>query len=598
MPILTMPLALIALASVPALLAIYWLRRQHRRRVVSSLVLWRDLTQPRQGGMQIQRVPTPWLFLLELLVLALLCLAAANPRVLAGPEPRPLAIVLDDSLSMLAEDGAGGGAVRDRAADALGEALEAEASFNARLILAGPRPQLLGEAVRSAGEARSLLEQWQPHAPAADIDRAVALAREMLGREVRILVITDRAPPEGGVDEQTAVKWWAFGRPRPNVAFVGGVRSGRGGGGDGDRVMVEIANFGDEPAAVALRLVGDSAPRRVELEASGRRRMWFDWPGVDEPFYATLGADALAIDNELVLVPQPRRVARVVLDVSDAAARRMFERAMAAMPHARVVSAPPAELRITTGPAPSRDADGDMHTWLLRLVIEDDTRSYLGPFVIDRAHPLAEGLALAGVYWAAGTEVDVPGRPIIAAGNVPLLTERSLPGRPRQLLLRFRPEHSNLQHTASFPVLLWNLIDWRTDEMPGPQQTNLRMGMTASLTLPAGASDEIELEAPDGSTRRLAAESDAIHLQPDRPGIHRVRVGDERYALAFNPFAPGQSDLRGGMTGRWGDWYDIDEPAHAQRRGYRELLALLVLLAVGLFTLHGWLVARGSGGGA
>jgi hypothetical protein len=49
-PLLTYPLALIALAAVPALAAIYILRNRFRRRQVSSLLLWRFQVQAKSGG--------------------------------------------------------------------------------------------------------------------------------------------------------------------------------------------------------------------------------------------------------------------------------------------------------------------------------------------------------------------------------------------------------------------------------------------------------------------------------------------------------------------------------------------------------------------
>ncbi|HEV2319102.1 MAG TPA: BatA domain-containing protein, partial [Verrucomicrobiae bacterium] len=79
-PLLTYPLALIALATIPALAAIYILRNRFRRRQVSSLVLWRFHVQSKSGGAKIHRLQLPLLFFLELLALLLLVAAATGPR--------------------------------------------------------------------------------------------------------------------------------------------------------------------------------------------------------------------------------------------------------------------------------------------------------------------------------------------------------------------------------------------------------------------------------------------------------------------------------------------------------------------------------------
>src|SRR5262245_62029316 len=99
---LALPLALFGLLAVPALIAIYWLRNRSRTRIVSSLMLWMEQRQLKEGGLLIQRLQTPLLFFLELLSILLLVLAAAEPLVRAGHGTSPLVIVLDDSFSMLA----------------------------------------------------------------------------------------------------------------------------------------------------------------------------------------------------------------------------------------------------------------------------------------------------------------------------------------------------------------------------------------------------------------------------------------------------------------------------------------------------------------
>ena len=63
-PFLTYPLAMLALAAVPALAAIYLLRNRFRRRPVSSLVLWRFQVQSKAGGARVNRLQLPLLFFL------------------------------------------------------------------------------------------------------------------------------------------------------------------------------------------------------------------------------------------------------------------------------------------------------------------------------------------------------------------------------------------------------------------------------------------------------------------------------------------------------------------------------------------------------
>src|SRR3954471_1255715 len=160
-PLLVNPLtaAIAAGVAATALTAIYLLRNRFRRRPVSSLMLWRDAREARAGGTKVRRLHTPLLFFVELVALALLCLAAAEPHVRMRHGARPLVVVLDDSFSMTA--GGEDDSPRRRALDALAKELRANPPYPVRFVLAGDRPQLLGEPVRTRDEALAVAEGWR-----------------------------------------------------------------------------------------------------------------------------------------------------------------------------------------------------------------------------------------------------------------------------------------------------------------------------------------------------------------------------------------------------------------------------------------------------
>jgi len=82
MPLLTYPLALLGLVTVPGLVAIYLLHRRFERREVTALFLWSSLARAEQGGRRLERFRMPLLFLIELLTLVALALAQV-PQLLA-----------------------------------------------------------------------------------------------------------------------------------------------------------------------------------------------------------------------------------------------------------------------------------------------------------------------------------------------------------------------------------------------------------------------------------------------------------------------------------------------------------------------------------
>ena len=192
-PLLTYPLALMALGSLPALAAIYILRNRFRRRQVSSLVLWRFHAQSRTGGSKVHHLQLPFLFFLELLTLLLLVVAASGPHWTLPQSARPLIVVLDDSFSMRAIHG--GVSARARAQSFL-ERLFRQPPPSTRLILANVSPRALGGIARTRREVEALLVQWRCWSPDAAIDAAISLAAELGKQQANILVLTDHPPAE------------------------------------------------------------------------------------------------------------------------------------------------------------------------------------------------------------------------------------------------------------------------------------------------------------------------------------------------------------------------------------------------------------------
>src|SRR5947208_552020 len=293
LPIFTSPLALYGLLALPALAVIYLLRNRYRRQVVSSLLLWLDPHQPREGGPRLDRLQTLLLFLLELLLLSLLALAAAGPFLPAPQAQRPLVVVLDDSYSMLAGEP---DSPRASALAALDQELRRSGRPSIRFVLAGDRPVLLGPPVRSTREALRQLDRWRCLSPGAALDEALTLAAEVGGEAAALLVLTDH-PPAKPLDSGR-VLWRAFGRPRPNVAIVSAARSSRDGA---ERCVIAVENLDDAEKSTTL-IVESGEPATVIVRRELRLK-----PGVPEAvvfplkegtgaLHAQIDGDALVID--------------------------------------------------------------------------------------------------------------------------------------------------------------------------------------------------------------------------------------------------------------------------------------------------------------
>jgi aerotolerance regulator-like protein len=593
MPVFTFSIAFIALLAAPALVAIYWLRNQSRERRVSSLLLWLDEKQMWEGGRMIHRLQTPLLFFLELLAILLLVTAAAGPMMRAGESGRPLAVVLDDSFSMLA--GAGkddaAGSARDRAIRAIEGELKSGRYEPMHLVLAGESPQLLGEAANNVDQAVELLRNWRCGAPAAELEEAITFAFELGGPRARVLVVTDRAPQQDLGDSR--LQWWSFGSSRPNFAFVNAARTLRD---DEDRVLLEIANLSSAPGSTTLSVESgdpnDPQSQRPEsqsiaLGAGETRRVLLTLKPGAPALRAGLSDDALLVDNEVTLLAEPGRNVRVDLRVRDAATRALVEKAVASSPNASLSANKPGLVITDEGGAKIDDAEA----WTLRIISESDAASFLGPFVIDRSHPLSEGLSLGGVVWGGGKSRRLAGAPVVNAGDVPLLTDVERAGA-HELRLRLRPDLSTLQESPNWPILIWNLINWRAQVAPGLRQTNLRLGGDAALTVEPGV-ESVSVVDPRRVTRQFPARDKSVLIRADVAGVYEIGANQNKYLFAANALRREESDLTRAASGRWGNWAS----ATGLQWEYRSVAWVLLLLALSVLAVHAWLIARRSRSG-
>ena len=579
--VLTAPLMLVGLAALPILTAIYWLRSRSRRAVVSSLAFWSDQRSPRRGGRILHRLQTPLTFFLELAAIAALVVAAAGPAMLQRDIVRPLAVVLDDSYSMLA--GNAHDSPRGRAETALLGELQG-GNYQVRFILAGRHPRLLGEPLRDPAACREVLKQWTCQNASADLPGALALAAEVGSTATRILVVTDQPPAmdlDGG-----QIRWWALGEEMANMAFTAATRTRSG---DKERVLLEIANLSRSPGTSTLTLEGgnlaSARTSSVELAAGAARQIILSLPAGSPPLRATLSPDALEIDNRVLLLPESTKPLRVQIELADSDLRRAVRRALAATLQTLDVSDRP-ELLVTDQPG---SMEGD--AWRVEILGGKDAAAYAGPFVIDHNHAMAQGLSLENVIWSKSAAATLSGVPIVTAGNVLLMTVSEDRASRRRLQMGFVPRASNFQDTPDWPIVFANLVSWRRSGRAGLASPNVRLGDTAVVVLTRDA-HQVELVVPGEPDRKLSVRGRRIALPVDRAGLYTLRTDDAEYPFSSNAVSRDESDLTGCRSGRWGTWND--SPVYQDRQV--SLRWIFLLVAMTAMAAHGVVVARQSGG--
>ncbi|HEX3626416.1 MAG TPA: VWA domain-containing protein [Verrucomicrobiae bacterium] len=579
-PLLTYPLALIALSTIPALAAIYILRNRFRRRQVSSLVLWRFHVQSKAGGAKIHRLQLPLLFFLELLALLLLVAAATGPRWKLPQSSRPLIVVLNDSFSMRAvQDGVSS---QDRAKEFLEKLFRRQPPPFTRLILAGAEPRSLGSTVARWSEVNNLLPQWKCWSPEAAMDSAITLASEIGGGQANILVLTDRQPDDEKISNPR-LEWHAFGRPLNNFAIVNASRTAFG---DQDRCLLEIANESDAAGSRRLLVqIGSNVVQNSEIPFGPRQsqRFVFNISSAASSLSASLDADALAADNQVELLPPIRKHVRVQVALTNKDLSVMVNRALDATGFRAALEQNP-ELVI--------HADNSVvasNAWDVTWSTVAATNAYTGPFIVDDSHPLAEGITLDGAIWAGAAATNVPGDvPIILAGNVPLLSERQdMIGR-RHITLNLNPALSTVENTPDWPILFWDILSWRISEMPGLKGSNARLGTEVILKTDG---QPITVTQPDGGQTSFPKVGGLLAIETPLPGVYSVTMGSETNQFSVNALAADESNLTGCTSGQWGNW--SNDPG--QRLAKSSAVWIFGLLALAFLAGHMYLVTAARG---
>lgn len=544
--------------------------------------------------MRFQRMQVPFLLFLEILTILLLVLAAAEPNVLSKERSRPLVVVLDDSFSMLAgkEETS-----KTRAEAALLEELHRDYHNPVYFVLAGETPRVLGEPIE--GKEISSLAGWRGLAPSSNLEEAIGFAFEIGGRRAHILVITDQAPPQNlqpfiEATLESSLQWWAFGSPQPNGAFVNAHRTPRDGQ---DHCLLEIANLSTHIAKTTLYVdmvnlsqtmdnrqqTTDNKSWTYELNPYETRKIFLEC-GRATALHARLDEDVLQMDNQVVLLPQVEKRVRVEIRIQDNTLRTLVERAVQTTRMALLTATDP-ELILTD--QEEIQADG-LETWTMRIIAEKDAEAYGGPFVVNRSHPLTEGFSPGGVIWGGGKTEQIAGIPVITAGNIPLLTDiERFPGK-HDLQMRLRLDLSTLQNTPNWPILIWNLVHWRADQLPGLKSSNLRLGTEALLVVASGT-ESVQVINPRGETQEMPISHKTVILKADDVGVYKIQTSPAKNNLsdgfllfASNALYQEESDLSACTSGRWGNWVDLT----SLQQEYKNLAWVFLLLAMGVLTVH------------
>lgn len=611
------PLGLLGLLAVPTILVLHLFRRRVRIQTVSAVFLWESVGADPSGGRSREPLRRNVSLLAEILSAILLSLALAGPRLGGGEKAEHLVLMLDGTASMEATAFGESAAERMRAA-ARSRVRAIGRSSRVSVVLTGPEPSVIAGPLAFPAQAIEAIERVETRAAGHDLDAAVALATE-LSYGGPVTYFTDRLP--GSTEPGSAasagplagLEVVALGAPASNVGIVSAQRTEAGR--DTDRITLTLRNFGDQDTrrAVAFGATDGSegpAAEAVSLPAGGARSLAVSVPSSAGPIVArlaTLGddADALAMDDEAVLVSPPRRVLRLAVTLDDAASQALGlgPRAGAAERWAGLASGARAADNIAAAHLVLGTVPAAGGAWSLLVQPPTETPShFVGPFLIERSHPLLAGVTLDGVVWSTDESREPTGRALILAGESPLATETFTLTGQRVWNLGVVPGATNLSRSADWPILLKNAADVRRAELPGPSATSVTVG--ESVRWSGAPAATWTLRSPTGNETTLERLPDGFLVTPrlGEPGLWSLApaAGGPGTAggigIGVSLASADESDLRGAAEGIQKGPAAIQAPEVSTDDAASWLETLLLVLGLAFMTLDWWVLRAGGKG--
>ncbi len=577
------PLGLAALASLAVVGAIYFFYKRHRRRVVSGLFLFEPRAIWQKSGRHLARPRTSRSLLLDILGCLLLSLALAGPTLLTS-FGTSLVIVLDGSLSMRA--GENHRKVQEQALSLVADhGIEGEVT----VIEAGRTPRVTAAAGATVGEYRQAIRSYDPFSPEGRLPEALTLARESAPGRVTIHLFTDQTPKLKEIPGAQVVVHTLKGA-MGNLALVDALRK-RDPNGPAEQVILAVSNFNSGEVNARLVLAadtGDLVTKPLRLGPQETYRGTFVLPEGTGPVTVTVNGpaeqDRLPEDSRALLLPPPRSSVRyeIAPGIRD---RKPLERALLSAGAVPAAGVSP-DLLVTDSPA----AEGEVTT--LELLrggeIED---GFVGPFVVDRAHPLCRDVDLLGIYWVPAHDRPRtrPTALLISVGELPLYYQTG----PDRLHLNLDLASSNLSRSPAWPVLVAGMVDDTRERLPGLSRTNYASGEALHFVT----------TALDGAlSRRLRGEGIDLAWPsprtpprlPDRPGRYDLIQGGEPFSsVAVNALAPTESSLSS-LASKEGVSI-VGSPAPRGEGGGRSKVAWILALGALLLFFLNWFLTRREG---
>ncbi|QDT02597.1 hypothetical protein K227x_09750 [Rubripirellula lacrimiformis] len=545
------------------IIGFYILKTRLRRRSVATLLFWDQLFEEKRQRSLWQNL-RHWLsLLLQLVFVALVVLALADPLWRSQDDSgHEWILVVDNSASMQAIDPETGQTRLQLAIQrAIGVARGLRPGEQMALVTAGSSVRVLVGMSDFAPAIEDALASIDSTDGPTRVREAIEAARRLADDEQRrqIVVFSDLGISDrSNIDQTPDVRWEVIGASQSNVAITRFQVRRSTVDPIGYALLVEVQNLSDEPIQTRLTLtlnddLVDVLP--IKLDADGQWRRTIDGASrVGGVLKAVLDVDdGLDVDNMAHAIVPARPLVPVTLVTQADSPSFYLRTVLESIPLIELTVIDAAQgidsaggdaggdlvpddtsgLVVYSGTVPGQmppcpalfiaTADGPASAWKLG-------DSIATPLVAkqDKNSPLLRHVQLQNVLLAGGRDIDVDesfGQPTTlletADGSRVLVSVERPEGRV--IVLTANLDDSDLPLRIAFPVMMTNAMNWffrQSGDM------NPALGTGQLTTVPWDRDDEsVVLMSPDGTTRKVTVSRQNASISPvDRTGIYGLFV--------------------------------------------------------------------------
>ena len=245
----------------------------------------------------------------------------------------------------------------------------------------------------------------------------------------------------------------------------------------------------------------------------------------------SLAGDGLRRDDEVMLARPHARIVAVENGLAEGRGRTALFNALNAL--SGVTNAESGQLAFVNADELERPRATDVWrvgfgrppaTWVTAGASQD----FIGPFVIEKRHPLLQGVTLDGVVWNGAVPMarDVV-RPVISSGDSVLV---GVPASPAfvgtAILVNLDLDRTNLIRSPDWPILISNLVELRRQNLPGPERWNYRSGEWIRVRLDRDPTQPLRYRC-GGIERTLPAGRQVEFIAPSPGGLLQILDGDQ-----------------------------------------------------------------------